>query len=105
MSEIGSKKGADPMAADAPHRTWPIELRLNRQKTELSVKFLDGLAADLSAELLRVRSPSAEVQGHSPSERRLVAGKRNVTIDKIEPVGNYAARLVFSDGLTSMSLP
>ena len=74
------------------------ELRLNPQKSELAVTFTDGVAGRLSAELLRVVSPSAEVQGHSPSERKLVPGKRNVTIRAIEPVGNYAVRLVFSDG-------
>jgi DUF971 family protein len=74
------------------------ELRLNPQKSELSVTFTDGVAGRLSAEFLRVVSPSAEVQGHSPSERKLVRGKRNVTIRAIEPVGNYAVRLVFSDG-------
>ena len=74
------------------------ELRLNPQKTELAVTFTDGVAGRLSAEFLRVVSPSAEVQGHSPSERKLVPGKRNVTIRAIEPVGNYAVRLVFSDG-------
>lgn len=74
------------------------ELRLNPQKTELSVTFTDGTASSLSAEFLRVVSPSAEVQGHSPSERKLVPGKRYVTIRAIEPIGNYAVRLVFSDG-------
>ncbi|MGB9165779.1 MAG: DUF971 domain-containing protein [Rhodomicrobium sp.] len=74
------------------------ELRLNPQKSELAVTFTDGVAGRLSAEFLRVVSPSAEVQGHSPSERKLVPGKRNVTIRSIEPVGNYAVRLVFSDG-------
>ena len=74
------------------------ELRLNPQKSELAVTFTDGTAGRLSAELLRVVSPSAEVQGHSPSERKLVPGKRDVTIKAIEPVGNYAVRLVFSDG-------
>src|SRR5208337_4182339 len=74
------------------------ELRLNPQKTELSVTFTDGTVSSLSAEFLRVVSPSAEVQGHSPSERKLVPGKRDVTIRAIEPIGNYAVRLVFSDG-------
>ena len=63
------------------------ELRLNPQKSELAVTFTDGVAGRLSAEFLRVVSPSAEVQG-----------QRNVTIRAIEPVGNYAVRLVFSDG-------
>ena len=74
------------------------ELRLNPQKSELAITFTDGTVASLSAEFLRVVSPSAEVQGHSPSERKLVPGKRDVTIRAIEPVGNYAVRLVFSDG-------
>jgi len=74
------------------------ELRLNPEKNILSLTFADGTAHRLSAEFLRVVSPSAEVQGHSPSERKLVPGKRNVTIRKIEPVGNYAVRLDFSDG-------
>ncbi len=74
------------------------ELRLNPQKSVLSVTFADGSAGSLSAEFLRVVSPSAEVQGHSPSERKLVPGKRDVTIRAIEPVGNYAVRIDFSDG-------
>jgi DUF971 family protein len=63
----------------------------------LRVSFDDGSAFDLPAEYLRVTSPSAEVQGHSPSERKTVPGKRNVEIIRIEPVGNYAVRLVFDD--------
>ncbi|MBT3069550.1 DUF971 domain-containing protein [Rhodomicrobium sp. Az07] len=76
----------------------PSELRLSADKTTLRVSFEDGLEAEFPAELLRVESPSAEVQGHSPAERKLVPGKRLVTILSIEPVGNYAVRLVFSDG-------
>ena len=74
------------------------ELRLNPQKSELTVTFSNGAVGALSAEFLRVMSPSAEVQGHSPSERKLVPGKRAVTIRGIEPVGNYAVRLIFDDG-------
>jgi DUF971 family protein len=77
---------------------WPTELRLNPDKTALGVAFNDGVCESLSAELLRVRSPSAEVQGHSPAERKLVAGKSGVSIREIEAVGNYAVRLIFSDG-------
>ncbi len=77
---------------------WPAEIRLNPGKTVLRVVFSDGVTEDLPAELLRVTSPSAEVQGHSPSERKLVPGKRDVSIREIEPVGNYAVRLAFSDG-------
>ena len=64
----------------------------------MRVAFTDGSSATFSAELLRVMSPSAEVQGHSPSERKLVPGKRSVRIGEIQPVGNYAVRLIFSDG-------
>ena len=76
---------------------WPTELRLHKDRKTLSVAFEDGESFDLAAEYLRVRSPSAEVQGHSPSERRTVAGKQNVQIIELHPVGNYAVRLVFDD--------
>ncbi len=82
----------------AGHEPWPSELRLNPEKTALRVTFSDGVSESLPAELLRVNSPSAEVQGHSAAERKLVAGKRNVSIREIEQVGNYAVKLVFSDG-------
>jgi len=86
------------MTQNGAQEVWASELRLNPQKSELSVTFTDGTIGRLPAELLRVVSPSAEVQGHSPSERKLVPGKRDVTIRAIEPVGHYAVRLVFSDG-------
>ena len=76
---------------------WPTELRLHKDRKTLTVAFEDGGSFDLAAEYLRVRSPSAEVQGHSPSERRTVAGKQNVQIIEVHPVGNYAVRLVFDD--------
>ena len=63
----------------------------------MRVTFDDGRVFDLSAELLRVTSPSAEVQGHSEAERKTVGGKRNVTILSVDPVGNYAVRLGFDD--------
>ncbi len=75
----------------------PTELRLSADKSELRVTFEDGPAFALPAEMLRVMSPSAEVQGHSPSQRRLVTGKSAVKIIKIEPVGHYAVRIVFDD--------
>jgi DUF971 family protein len=86
------------MTQNGTQEPFASELRLNPQKSELSITFTDGTAGRLSAEFLRVVSPSAEVQGHSPSERKLVPGKRDVTIRAIEPIGNYAVRLVFSDG-------
>ena len=76
---------------------WPTELRLARDRRSLRIAFDDGLAFDLSAEYLRVTSPSAEVQGHGPAERRTVPGKRDVEIVAVEPVGNYAVKLVFDD--------
>jgi DUF971 family protein len=76
---------------------WPTELRLLKDRKALTVTFDNGESFDLAAEYLRVRSPSAEVQGHSPSERRVVAGKRDVQILELHPVGNYAVRLVFDD--------
>nr|WP_245512942.1 DUF971 domain-containing protein [Enterovirga rhinocerotis] len=77
---------------------WPTEIRLASDRRSLRVAFDDGRTADLPAELLRCESPSAEVQGHSPSERKLVGGKADVLIASVEPVGNYAVRLVFGDG-------
>ena len=76
---------------------WPVEIRLPKDRRTLRVAFDDGRTFDLSAELLRVTSPSAEVQGHSEAERKTVGGKRNVTILSVDPVGNYAIRLGFDD--------
>jgi len=76
---------------------WPTELRLSKDRRTLRVEFDDGVSFDLPAEYLRVMSPSAEVQGHSPSERKTVPGKRNVEIIGVQPVGNYAVKLVFDD--------
>jgi len=78
--------------------TWPTEIRLSPDKRTLTVTFDDGETFALPAEYLRVESPSAEVQGHSPSEKKTVTGKDQVTIVAVEPVGNYAVRLVFDDG-------
>ena len=80
-----------------PAERWPTEIRLAKDRRSLRVAFDDGAAFDLSAEFLRVTSPSAEVQGHSPAERKTVAGKRDVEIIGVEPVGNYAVKLVFDD--------
>lgn len=76
---------------------WPSELRLHKDRKTLSVTY-DGIGSfDLPAEYLRVKSPSAEVQGHSAEERKTVPGKRAVEIIEVLPVGNYAVRLVFDD--------
>jgi DUF971 family protein len=76
---------------------WPTELRLSKDRRTLKIAFDDGTAFELPAEYLRIASPSAEVQGHSPSERKTVPGKRNVEIIEVQPVGNYAVKLVFDD--------
>ena len=81
---------------DAPS-PWPTELRLHKDRKTLTIVFDNGERFDLAAEYLRVRSPSAEVQGHSPSERKTVAGKREVAILELKSIGNYAVRLVFDD--------
>ena len=78
--------------------SWPTEIRLKKDRRSLAVRFDDGAAYDLPAEYLRVLSPSAEVQGHSPAQRQTVPGKIDVAISAVDPVGNYAVRLVFSDG-------
>jgi DUF971 family protein len=81
----------------ASETIWPTEIRISPDRRMLTVAFDDGISGTVSAELLRVRSPSAEVQGHSPSERKTIPGKRHVTIIGAEPVGNYAIRLKFDD--------
>jgi len=85
--------------ASAPERSsaWPTELRLRKDKAALTVAFDTGETFEFPAEFLRVYSPSAEVQGHSPDERKTVGGKRHVIITEVHPVGNYAVRLVFDD--------
>ena len=77
---------------------WPEEIRLAKSKSLLDVKFDDGKSFSISAELLRVESPSAEVQGHGPSQKITPFGKRDILIKSIEPVGNSAIRIGFSDG-------
>lgn len=76
---------------------WPTEIRLSADRRVLNVAFEDGARYALPAEYLRVSSPSAEVQGHSPLERKVIGGKRAVAILAVEPVGNYAVKLGFDD--------
>ena len=83
---------------DAGSGPYPTELKLRKRSRQLEVKFSDGARFELSAEYLRVHSPSAEVQGHGGEEMALVVGKELVNIDRVEPVGRYAVRLVFDDG-------
>lgn len=77
---------------------WPTEIKYSKAARALSIAFDDGSSFRLPAEYLRVDSPSAEVQGHGSAQKQTVAGKRNVEITNIEPVGRYAIRIVFSDG-------
>ena len=78
-------------------QAWPSELRLHKDRKTLTVTFTGGERFDMPAEYLRVKSPSAEVQGHSAEERKTVPAKKNVEIIEVLPVGNYAVRLVFDD--------
>ena len=76
---------------------WPTEIRLNKAEKALEVDFDDGRSFRFPAEFLRVESPSAEVKGHGPGQRTLVAGRRHVGIMEVEAIGNYAVRIVFDD--------
>lgn len=76
----------------------PTEIRLRRTSRLLEVSFSDGSRFELPFEYLRVHSPSAEVKGHGPGQEVLVLGKENVGIRAVEPVGQYAVKLVFDDG-------
>jgi DUF971 family protein len=78
-------------------QAWPSEIRLHKDRRTLTVTFEGGESFAFSAEYLRVKSPSAEVQGHAPEERKTVPGKRYVAILEVQPIGNYAVRLVFDD--------
>ena len=76
---------------------WPVEIRLKKAEKILEVEFDNGVRFSYPAELLRVESPSAEVQGHGPSQKQIVAGRAAVGIMELEPVGNYAIRIKFDD--------
>lgn len=89
---------AQDAMADPRQAPIPTALTLKRASRRLEVTFSDGEAFDLPAEYLRVYSPSAEVTGHGPGEGVLVTGKQRVNIERIEPVGRYAVKLVFDDG-------
>jgi DUF971 family protein len=96
VSASGSDRPDSPNAPlGATH--WPIEVRLKRAEKILEVAFDNGVRFQYPAELLRVESPSAEVQGHGPSQKQLVTGRAHVGILELEPVGNYAIRIKFDD--------
>lgn len=81
----------------AQNRAWPTEIRVSGDRRTLTIGFDNAERHQFDAEFLRVLSPSAEVQGHSPEQKRTVPGKRGVAIMKVEPVGNYAVRIAFDD--------
>lgn len=83
--------------APSQEQPWPVELRLGKDRKSLAIAFDNGERVELAAEYLRVKSPSAEVQGHAPEERKTVPGKQDVMILEVHPIGNYAVRLVFDD--------
>tara|TARA_B100000886_G_C20424390_1_gene493173 strand:- start:1268 stop:1624 length:357 start_codon:yes stop_codon:yes gene_type:complete len=76
----------------------PLEIRYIKKNNILSLAFEDGLKENLTIEYLRCFSPSAEVKGHGPGQEVLQKGKEQVMLDKIEPIGNYAVKLIFDDG-------
>ena len=78
-------------------KPWPTEIRLDKDRSVLTIQFDNDERYAFPAEYLRVLSPSAEVQGHAPDQRQTVAGKRKVVILEVHPVGNYAVRLLFDD--------
>ena len=86
------------MAGITKHTPLPTEITLHQVSRLLEITFDDGKVFQLPCELLRVYSPSAEVRGHGPGQETLQTGKKNVEIKAVEPVGNYAVQLTFSDG-------
>jgi DUF971 family protein len=79
-------------------KPWPTDITYKKQTRTLTVTYDTGEVRHLSAKILRTESPSAEVQGHHPSQKIIVTGKEDVSIIAIEPIGNYAVRLIFDDG-------
>ncbi|MCO5730018.1 gamma-butyrobetaine hydroxylase-like domain-containing protein [Rhizobium sp. SSA_523] len=87
-----------PSSPEPEPNSWPTELRVSADRRMLTVSFDDGRSFALPAEMMRVLSPSAEVQGHGPGQKVTVPGKRNVTIRNLVAAGNYAVRIAFDDG-------
>ena len=86
------------MAGISKNTPLPTEIKLHQMSRMLELTFDNGKTFQLPCEFLRVYSPSAEVRGHGPGQETLQAGKKNVEIKAVEPVGNYAVQLAFSDG-------
>jgi DUF971 family protein len=91
-------QGVTAMAATGRQTIVPTEIKLHQKSRVVEIEFADGKRFSLPCEFLRVYSPSAEVRGHGPGQEILQAGKKNVEITRIEPVGTYAVQLYFSDG-------
>lgn len=96
-ADLFPKAVPDEGSYESTTSPWPLELRVFKDEGRLEVDFSDGHKAVLSAEYLRVESPSAEVQGHGPNQKKIVSGRRHVKIAAVEPVGHYAVRIVFDD--------
>ena len=92
-----TKSVPDEGSYESTSAPWPAELRVFTEEGRLEIDFSDGFSCSLPAEYLRVESPSAEVQGHGPSQKKIVSGRRHVKIAAVEPVGHYAIRIVFDD--------
>lgn len=84
--------------APPPANLWPSEICLRQNRREMFIRFEGGMEFTFPAEYLRVESPSAEVRGHTPDQRKIVPRCPDVTITGLEPVGHYALRIIFSDG-------
>ncbi len=92
------KSVPDEGSYEASTAPWPTELRVFKSEGRLEIDFSDGKHYSLPAEYLRVESPSAEVMGHGgPATKKIVSDRRHVKIAEVEPVGNYAIRIVFDD--------
>lgn len=83
------------------HEVWPLRVNFKKEKNSLEVEFDDGEVFHFTAEYLRIESPSAEVRGHGMAEKRIISGCQHIAITAIEPVGNYAIRILFDDGHTT----
>lgn len=79
-------------------RAWPTRLEFSKSRKVLTIAFDDGQTGEIAFETLRTESPSAEVQGHSPAQKKIVTGKQDVGIVAANPVGRYAVQIVFDDG-------
>ena len=92
-----TKSVPDEGSYESTSAPWPSELRVFKEEGRLEIDFSDGYRCSLPAEYLRVESPSAEVQGHGPGQKKIISGRRHVRISEVEPVGHYAIRIIFDD--------